>query len=78
MGQALKKALGDFGGLVRFGHAYTPLDEALSRAVVDVSNRPHIEWRVGFERDKVGDMETELSVSYTHLEVYKRPHKTTL
>ncbi len=60
MGQALKKALGDFGGLVRFGHAYTPLDEALSRAVVDVSNRPHLEWRVGFERDKVGDMDTEL------------------
>jgi imidazoleglycerol-phosphate dehydratase len=60
MGLALKQALGDFGGLVRFGHAYTPLDEALSRVIVDVSNRPFIEWRVDFARDKVGDMDTEL------------------
>ena len=60
MGQCLKKALGDFGGLVRFGHAYTPLDEALSRAVVDVSNRPFLVWNVNFARDKVGEMDTEL------------------
>lgn len=60
MGQCVKKALGDFGGLVRFGHAYTPLDEALSRAVVDVSNRPFLVWNVKFVRDKVGEMDTEL------------------
>lgn len=60
MGQCVKKALGDFGGLVRFGHAYTPLDEALSRAVVDVSNRPFLLWNVKFARDKVGEMDTEL------------------
>lgn len=60
MGQALKKALGDFGGIIRFGHAYTPLDEALCRAVVDVSNRPHLVWKVEFARDKVGEMDTEL------------------
>ncbi len=60
MGQCVKKALGDFGGLVRFGHAYTPLDEALSRAVIDVSNRPFLLWDVKFARDKVGEMDTEL------------------
>lgn len=60
MGMGLKKALGDLGGIVRFGHAYTPLDEALSRAVVDVSNRPYLQWNVNFVRDKVGEMDTEL------------------
>lgn len=60
MGQALKEALGDFAGLVRFGHFYAPLDEALSRAVVDVSNRPFLVWNVEFARDKVGEMDTEL------------------
>lgn len=60
MGQALKKALGDFSGITRFGHAYTPLDEALSRAVVDISNRPYLVWNVNFDRDKVGEMDTEL------------------
>ncbi|WP_240006551.1 imidazoleglycerol-phosphate dehydratase HisB [Pseudaquidulcibacter saccharophilus] len=60
MGQAFKKAIGDFKGIVRYGHYYCPLDEALSRAVVDVSNRPHLEWRVEFKRDKVGEMDTEL------------------
>lgn len=60
MGKVLKAALGNFAGIKRFGHAYTPLDEALSRAVVDVSNRPHLEWRIKFDRDKVGDMDTEL------------------
>ena len=60
MGQALKKALGNLAGIVRFGHAYTPLDEALSRAVVDVSNRPFLVWNVEFTRDKVGEMDTEL------------------
>lgn len=60
MGMALKKALSGMGGIVRFGHAYTPLDEALSRAVVDVSNRPFLQWNVNFARDKVGEMDTEL------------------
>lgn len=60
MGKAINDALGDFSGLVRFGHFYAPLDEALSRAVVDVSNRPFLVWNVEFARDKVGEMDTEL------------------
>jgi len=60
MGEALSEALGDKAGITRFGFAMVPLDEALSRAVVDVSGRAHLEWRVNFSRDKLGDMDTEL------------------
>lgn len=60
MGQALKQALGDFRGINRFGHFYSPLDEALSRAVVDISNRPYLVFNVKFSRDKIGEMDTEL------------------
>ncbi len=60
MGQALAKALGDKAGITRFGFAIIPLDEALSRVVVDISGRAHLEWRVSFSRDKLGDMDTEL------------------
>ncbi len=60
LGQALKKALGDKKGVVRFGHAYCPLDEALSRAVVDLSGRPWLHMGVVFKAKKIGDMPTEL------------------
>ncbi|MES1157257.1 MAG: imidazoleglycerol-phosphate dehydratase HisB [Alphaproteobacteria bacterium] len=60
MGQAIKQALGDFAGIRRFGHAYIPMDETLSRAAVDFSNRPYLIWRVELERPKLGEMDTEL------------------
>ena len=60
LGQALKTALGDKKGVVRFGHAYCPLDEALARAVVDLSGRPWLHMGVVFKAKKIGDMPTEL------------------
>jgi len=59
-GQALGKALGDKAGIVRFGHAYVPLDEALSRCVVDLSGRPYLHFGVEFKARQVGTMPTEL------------------
>ena len=60
IGEAVKKALGSRIGINRFGSALCPLDEALTRVVVDCSNRPYLVWRVGFSRSKVGDFDTEL------------------
>ena len=60
LGQALREALGDKAGIRRFGHAYCPLDEALSRAVVDLSGRPGLEFHVDFPRDRVGGFDVEL------------------
>jgi imidazoleglycerol-phosphate dehydratase len=60
LGQALKEALGDKAGIVRFGHAYCPLDEALSRCVIDLSGRPWLQFEVKFRAQKVGDLPTEL------------------
>lgn len=60
MGQAVAKALGDFKGISRFGHSYVPMDETLSRAAIDLCNRPYLIWKVDFSRDKIGDMDTEL------------------
>ncbi|WP_366144981.1 imidazoleglycerol-phosphate dehydratase HisB [Ponticaulis sp.] len=60
MGQAITKALGDFKGINRFGHAYVPMDETLSRAAIDMCNRPYLIWNVSFTRDKIGDFDTEL------------------
>src|SRR5688500_2270116 len=54
LGQALAKAAGDKKGLRRYGHAYVPLDEALSRAVIDLSGRPGLEFNVEFTRPRVG------------------------
>lgn len=59
LGQALDDALGDRAGITRFGHAYAPLDESLSRAVVDLSGRPWPEISIAFTREKVGDVATE-------------------
>jgi imidazoleglycerol-phosphate dehydratase len=60
LGEALKQALGDKKGIVRFGHAYVPLDEALARSVVDLSCRPWLHYGVQFRARQVGDMPTEL------------------
>jgi imidazoleglycerol-phosphate dehydratase len=60
IGQALKQALGDKKGIVRFGHAFCPLDEALTRAVVDLSGRPWLHFGVEFRAQRVGTMPTEL------------------
>ena len=60
LGQAILKALGDFAGITRFGHAYIPMDETLTRCAIDLSNRPYLIWKVDFARPKVGEMDTEL------------------
>jgi len=61
LGMALAKALGDKKGIRRFGHAYVPLDEALSRAVVDFSGRPGLEFNVDFRRARVGEFDVDLT-----------------
>jgi len=60
LGQALREALGDKRGIVRFGHAYVPLDEALSRCVIDLSGRPYLHYDVTFKARQIGEMPTEL------------------
>jgi len=60
LGQACKQALGDKSGLTRYGHAYVPLDEALSRVVIDFSGRPGLEMRVDFRSGMVGELDTQL------------------
>jgi len=60
LGQAFKQALGDKKGIQRYGHAYVPLDEALSRVVIDFSGRPGIEFRVDFPRDRIGNFDVDL------------------
>lgn len=60
LGQALARAWGDKKGVRRYGHAYVPLDEALSRVVVDLSGRPGLEMHVDFTRARVGDFDVDL------------------
>jgi len=60
LGQAMAKAVGDKKGLRRYGHAYVPLDEALSRVVVDFSGRPGLEMRVDFRSGMIGELDTQL------------------
>ena len=59
-GQAFARALGDKRGIRRYGHAYVPLDEALSRVVVDLSGRPGLEYNVSFVRARIGDFDVDL------------------
>ena len=66
IGQAIKQALGDFAGITRFGHAYIPMDETLSRAAIDLCKRPYLVWKVSFLRDKIGEMDTELFKEFFH------------
>jgi imidazoleglycerol-phosphate dehydratase len=60
LGLALKEALGDKKGIKRYGNAFVPMDEALAQVAVDLSNRPHLEFRAEFPNQKVGTFDTEL------------------
>lgn len=60
LGQAFAEAIGDKKGLIRYGHAYVPLDEALSRVVLDLSGRPGLEWFVDFTRARIGQFDVDL------------------
>src|SRR5512143_168876 len=60
IGQAVKKALGDFSGITRFGAALIPMDECLTRVAIDVSNRPYLIWKVKIPKSKLGRLDTEL------------------
>jgi imidazoleglycerol-phosphate dehydratase len=60
-GQALAQAVGDKAGVRRYGHAYVPLDEALSRVVIDLSGRPGLEWHVPFKRAMIGEFDVDLA-----------------
>jgi len=59
LGEAFDRALGERSGIARFGYAYAPLDEALARAVVDLSSRPFSDIRIGFTRERLGTIATE-------------------
>ena len=60
LGQALQEAEGDRRGITRFGHAYVPLDEALTRVVIDLSGRPYLIYKAEFKTPRLGDLQTEL------------------
>ena len=60
LGQAVAKAVGEKRGITRYGHAYVPLDEALSRAVIDFSGRPGLTYRVDYVRPRIGDFDVDL------------------
>ncbi|MDJ0684149.1 MAG: imidazoleglycerol-phosphate dehydratase HisB [Alphaproteobacteria bacterium] len=60
VGEAVSQALGARKGIERYGHAYIPMDETLSRVAIDFSNRPYLIWKVNFTRDKLGEFDTEL------------------
>lgn len=60
LGSALREALGDRSGIVRFAHAYVPLDEALTRVVIDLSGRPYLVYKVEFKAARIGDLQSEL------------------
>ena len=60
LGQAFAKALGDKQGIRRYGHAYVPLDEALSRVVVDLSGRPGLDFKIDFVRARIGEFDVDL------------------
>jgi imidazoleglycerol-phosphate dehydratase len=64
LGQALAQAVGDKAGLTRYGHAYVPLDEALSRVVIDLSGRPGLHMRVPFKSGMVGGFDTQLAYEF--------------
>lgn len=63
-GQAFAQALGDKKGIRRYGHAYVPLDEALSRVVIDLSGRPGIEYHIDYTRARIGDFDVDLFLEF--------------
>lgn len=66
LGQAISKAAADKKGIRRYGHAYVPLDEALSRVVIDFSGRPGLEYEIEFVRPRVGDFDVDLFREFFH------------
>jgi len=66
LGQAIAQALGDKAGIVRYGSAYSPMDETLSRVALDISGRPWLVWNAGFTQERLGEMDTELFKHWFH------------
>jgi imidazoleglycerol-phosphate dehydratase len=64
LGQAFTQALGDKKGIRRYGHAYVPLDEALSRVVIDLSGRPGLEYHVDYTRARIGEFDVDLFLEF--------------
>jgi imidazoleglycerol-phosphate dehydratase len=64
LGMAVAKAIGDKKGIRRYGHSYVPLDEALSRVVIDFSGRPGLEWHVPFTRATIGKFDVDLTIEF--------------
>ena len=66
LGQAIVEALGDKGGIGRFGSAFSPMDETLARVALDISGRPFLVWNAGFTQERLGEMDTELIEHWFH------------
>jgi len=66
IGQAISQALGDKGGIGRYGAAYSPMDETLARVALDISGRPFLVWRAKFTQERLGEMDTELFEHWFH------------
>lgn len=60
LGKAFSQAIGDCKGINRYAHSYIPMDETLTRVALDISKRPFLVWKVNFNRDKIGEFDTEL------------------
>ncbi|GAA0352488.1 imidazoleglycerol-phosphate dehydratase HisB [Bacillus horti] len=60
LGLAIREALGDKAGVQRYGNAFVPMDDSLAQAVIDLSNRPHLEYRANLSKERVGQFDTEL------------------
>ena len=67
LGQAVREALSDKKGIVRYGHAYVPLDEALSRVVIDFSGRPGLEYHIEYPRSRIGQFDVDLLREFFHV-----------
>lgn len=66
LGQAIAQALGDKAGIGRYGHAYSPMDETLTRVALDISGRPFFVWNAKFSQEKLGEWDTELIEHWFH------------
>lgn len=66
LGQAIGQALGDKGGIGRYGTAYSPMDETLARVALDISGRPYFVWKSAFTQEKLGELDTELVEHWFH------------
>jgi imidazoleglycerol-phosphate dehydratase len=66
LGEAIARALGDRRGITRYGHAYAPMDETLSRCAIDISGRPFLVWRSAFSQSRLGELDTELIEHFFH------------